>query len=218
MITVAFVHVGEDSLLPRGMVASARRAMSDARILHLADEHTTAVPGADEVIRLPYDGVHMPTFKLQHLARLQPCDAAFLDTDIIVQQDLSPLFDTDFDVALTRRENAGLDPSGTDIAKLMPYNGGVLFSKPSGWDFWINVWQQCETYSDELRKWWGDQYAIKAVAQIAPLKIRELACDVYNYSPSLETEDLSGRAIIHYKGERKAWMLRRARVEFDVRE
>jgi len=213
MTTVAFVHVGEEDFLPRIMVASVRRAMPSARIVLLTDQKTPPVVGADEVIRLPYDGVHLMSFRLLHFARLSPCDVIFLDTDVIVQRDLSLLFESEFDVALTRRENIGLDPQGIDVAAVMPYNTGVMFSRPSGWDFWHNAWNYCETLPDNARRWWGDQFSIKAVAEIAPLRIRELPCDLYNYSPALETEDVNGRFVVHYKGKRKPWMMRRAQVE-----
>ena len=216
MITIAFVHVGESALLPRIMVASARRAAPGARIVHLADERSPPVDGVDDTVRLPYDGEHLMTFRLAHFSNFAPCDAVFLDTDVVVQKDLSPLFDREFDVALTRRENAGLDPQGRDVADLMPYNTGVMLSRPSGWDFWHNVLRYCETLPDELRRWWGDQYAVKAVAEVAPLNVCELPCDLYNYSPATDTEDLGGRFVVHYKGNRKPWMIGRGRSEFGV--
>jgi hypothetical protein len=217
VITVAFVHVGEEDLLPRIMVASVRRAMPSGRIVHLADQKTRPVDGADDVIRLPYDGVHLMTFRLLQFARLDPCEAIFLDTDVIVQRDLSPLFESDFDVALTRRENIGVDPQGVDVAAVMPYNTGVMLSRPSGWDFWHNALKYCETLPEEARRWWGDQFAIKAVAEIAPLRIEELPCDLYNYSPALDTEDVSRRFVVHYKGMRKPWMIRRAKLELGLK-
>lgn len=213
MVTVAFVHVGLDTSVPRIMVASVRLAMPGARIVHLADEGTPAVEGADEVRRLAYDGVFLMPFRLRQFAELSPCDAVFLDTDIVVQKDLTPLFDGEFDVALTRRENIGVDPSGIDVAKAMPYNTGVMLSKPSGWDFWRNAWKHCESFPEEGRKWWGDQYAVKAIAEIAPLRILELPCEIYNYSPAAESEDVRERFVVHYKGERKSWMKRRAQRE-----
>lgn len=202
-------------MLPRIMVASVRRAMPAARIVHLADETSTGIEGVDEVSRLPYDGVHLMPFRLQHLARLEPCDAVFLDTDVIVQKDLAAVFESEFDVLLTRRADIGLDPQGIDVAKAMPYNTGVMLSRPTGWPFWYNAWQLCETYSDEIRRWWGDQYAIKELVEVAPLQIKELPCEAYNYSPGFETEDVSARHVVHYKGDqRKVWMRRRAEIEF----
>lgn len=217
MINVAFVHVGADSVLPRIMAGSVRRAMPDARVVHLTDERTDGIPEADEVVRLPYDGVHLMSFRLAHLAGLAPCDAVFIDTDCVVQRSVEPLFETDFDVALTRREHIGLDPLGTDVAAVMPYNTGVMLAKPSGWDFWINARNYCERLPDRERRWWGDQLAVKAVAEVAPLRILELPCHEYNYSPAAEAEDVSGKFIVHYKGpQRKPWMIRRGRAELGL--
>jgi hypothetical protein len=210
MLTVAFVHVGEDTSLARIMVASVRRAMPGARLVHLTDESTAGMAGVDEVVRHPYDGTYILSFRLKHLAELAPCDAVFLDTDVIVQQDLGPVFDMAFDVALTRRENIGTDPNGIDIAAVMPYNAGVMLSRPAGWAFWDNVWRQCQSYPDEIRRWWGEQYALRDIATVAPLRLLELPCDRYNYTPATESEDVSSRAVVHYKGKRKAWMKNRA--------
>ncbi|MDB5867444.1 MAG: hypothetical protein JWO70_5250 [Betaproteobacteria bacterium] len=217
MITVAFVHVGNDALLPRIMVASVRRAMPHAQVVHLTDESTPAIADVDEVVRLRYDGVHLMPYRLEHFARLEPCDAIFLDTDIIVQKDLGALFETPFDIALTRREAIGTDPAGVDVAQVMPYNTGVMLSTRGGWDFWRNAWRVCESYTEEARRWWGDQYAVKALAEAAPIRILELACDAYNYSPATQSEDVSGRHVVHYKGtERKAWMKRRGELELGI--
>lgn len=216
MITLAFVHVGIDNLLPRIMVAYARRAMPDARIVHLTDQETAPIIGVDEVIRNDYDGIHLMTFRLAQFACLRPCEVVFLDTDVIMEKDLGPLFSAGFDAALTRRNNVIRDPTGINAAEVMPYNTGVMLSKPSGWDLWYNAWKYCETLPDATQRWWGDQYAIKAVAKAAPLRILELPCDLYNYSPDREEEDLSERFIVHYKGQRKRWMVRRAREELGL--
>jgi len=216
MITIAFVHVGEESILPASMVASVRRAMPAARIVHLTDEGTNAVVGVDEVVRLKYDGVHLMTFRLRHFAQLDSCDAIMLDTDVVVQKDLSPIFALEFDVALTRRDDAIPDPTGQDVSALMPYNTGVMVSRASGWDFWRNASAYCEMLPAEHREWWGDQLSVQAMAQICPLRLRELPCAVYNYTPTSEAEDVADRFVVHYKGKRKQWMLSRARAEFDL--
>lgn len=215
-VTVAFVHVGNDRALPRAMVASVHRAMPDARVLHLADETTERVAGADEIVRLPYDGVRLMTFRLRHFSNLEARHAVFLDTDVIVQEDLSALFAEPFDVALTRRDEAVPDPNGHDVAALMPYNTGVMVSRPEGWDFWRNALAYCERLPQEHQKWWGDQLAVQALAAVCPLTLRELPCSIYNYTPASQTEDVSTRHVVHYKGTRKAWMLSRARAEFGL--
>jgi lipopolysaccharide biosynthesis glycosyltransferase len=214
MITVAFVHVGQDGLLPSIMVATVRRAMPRARIVQLTDETTAPVAHVHDIIRAPYDGKHLMTFRLAHFAQLEPCNAVFLDTDVMVQKDLEPLFDWTFDVALTIREGAIPDPHGVDVTASMPYNTGVMLSKPEGWEFWEEASKHCETLPDDARRWWGDQFSVKTIAEVIPLCILDLPCDIYNYTPSSETEDLSDRFVVHYKGQRKPWMIRRGPLEF----
>lgn len=191
MITVAFVHVGVDAQLPRIMVASARKSMPDAPIVQLTDEVTAPVAGVSELLRRPDDGIHLMTFRLEHFAGLAPRDVVFLDTDVIVQRDLAPLFEWEFDVALTAREAMVIDPDGVDITVDMPYNTGVMLGKPSGWTFWRDAARHCEGLSDEHRRRWGDQHAVKATADAAPLCILDLPCRLYNHSPHTVTEGVS---------------------------
>jgi hypothetical protein len=216
MITVAFVHVGSDVALPTVMVASVRRVMSGARIVQLTDIDTAEIARVDEVVRLEYDGVNLMTYRLQHFAQLAPCDVVFLDTDVIVQKDLGDIFGLAFDVALTRRDDAILDPAGRNASAAMPYNTGVMVSRPSGWDFWLNAWTHCRKLPADHQRWWGDQLSVHAMATVCPLQLRQLPCAVYNYTPSNEVEDVRDRFVVHYKGKRKAWMLSRARAEFNL--
>jgi len=216
MITVAFVHVGSGSLLPHIMVAAARRSMPAARIVHLTDEHTDPVAGADEVVRRPYDGTYLMTYRLAHFAAMAPCNAVFLDTDVIVQRDLTPLFEWEFDVALTVRDRKVIDPEGADIAADMPYNTGVMLSKPSGWEFWREALRVCAQLPEDQRRWWGDQHAVKAAADVLPLCILDLPCALYNHSPDAEGDDVAGRFVVHYKGFRKPWMAQRGAREFGL--
>jgi hypothetical protein len=54
------------------------------------------------------------------------------------------------------------------------------------------------------------------MAETAPLTVLDLPCELYNYTPASDAEDLRGRFVVHYKGERKAWMERRGRSEFAI--
>jgi len=215
-ITVAFLHIGDDHVLPRIMLASVRRAMPEARIVQLTDETTAPMAQVDEVVRKPYDGTHLMTFRLRHMADLQPRNTLFLDTDVVVQHDLAFLFGQEFDVALTRRTGSIPDPNGVDGAALMPYNTGVMLSKASGWDFWRQSCEYCESLHEQHRRWWGDQFAVREIAARSTFRVLDIPCDIYNYSPTFENEDVSARFVVHYKGRRKAWMLARAAAELNL--
>jgi hypothetical protein len=207
-ITIGFLHIGAFSEIVPIMIRSVRAAMPAASIVQMTDQATAPMAGVDQVIRKHYDGVHLMTYRLRHLSEFPSCEALFLDTDVVVQQDLSQLFEQTFDIALTRRDKAIPTPNGVDVAKVAPYNTGVMLSKPSGSEFWLHAHDYCARMSDEYQKWWGDQLAVKAIAEVAPLRIMELPCEIFNYTPASEREDLSGKAVVHYKGDRKAWMLR----------
>ena len=200
---VAFLHVRQSDELARKMVASARRHM-DCEIVQMCDDET-ALPGC-VAQRIPWDGGGLMEYRLQHLAQIPDGDTLILDADVIVQHDLSPLFAFPFDLALTKRYDPILDCDGTDLAKVMPYNTGVMFSRRQ--QFWAACYEWIKTAPPGARKWYGDQMAVAALAPA--WNVLNLHCDNFNYSPETEGEEVSDRLVVHYKGERrKPWMLRR---------
>lgn len=197
---VAFLHVGEDLRLPTAMAASAKRL--GYGLVQMTDERTAAVPGVDEIVRLPWDGERLMTYRLQHLATLAG-PALIVDTDVMFVRDVRHVWERDFDVALTRRDAPALDPNGVDLAEVMPYNTGVMFSRSQ--PFWRRCHELCQGFPAEVQRWYGDQYAVRFAAP--EFSVLELAVDPYNYSPASPDEDVSQRYVVHYKGPRKDWML-----------
>ena len=141
-----------------------------------------------------------------------------IDSDILVNGSIAPIFDADFDVALTWRSN-----------KLMPINGGLIIlnnRRPDAVrDFFrrfISIYQT--SYSDSQNShWYGDQLALRDVINLRledyldskimvvnGCRILLLSCDVYNFSPKNQyreiCSDLSEKIILHFKGERKRLM------------
>jgi hypothetical protein len=201
-LKVAFLHVGDDLRLPTIMVASAKRL--GYALVQMSDERSPAVPGVDAVTRLPWDGERLMTYRLQHLA-VFPEPALIVDTDVMILRDVCAIWEREFDVALTRRIGPALDPNGVDLAEMMPYNTGVMFSRSQA--FWERCYALCREFPPEVQRWYGDQYAVRFAAP--EFKVLELPVDPYNYSPASPEEDVSGKLIVHYKGERKEWMLRK---------
>jgi len=201
-VRVAFLHARQDPACALLMLASVRRHM-DCEIVQLTDDDDPALPGCT-VQRMAWDGKAAMLFRLQHLARMDG-EILLLDTDVIVQHDLSKVFAFPFDIALTRRDGPILDPQGNDLVKWMPYNGGVVFSRCRAF------WRQCHAWlsaqDSQLQNWYGDQLALAKFANCYDLMT--LHCDNFNYSPSTEDEDVSGHLAVHYKGNRKKWMLLR---------
>jgi hypothetical protein len=199
-VKVAFLHVGPDLRLPAAMAASAKRFGYE--IVQMTDERTPAVPNADTVVRVPWDGERLMTYRLEHLAALT-APALIVDTDVLFVRDVRHVWERAFDVALTRRPGPALDPNGVDLAEVMPYNTGVMFSRSQA--FWRRCHALCRDFPQEVQRWYGDQYAVRFAA--AEFDVLELPTDAYNYSPGSADEDVSQRYLVHYKGARKEWML-----------
>jgi lipopolysaccharide biosynthesis glycosyltransferase len=199
---VVFLHVGDDNKLPELMVKSVLKAMPGVEIVQLTDLHTKQVKGASSVVRKPFNG-YLMTFRMEHLADLTGNWITF-DTDIIVNDDLSHVFDTYFDVALTKRYGKILDERGKDIVQMMPYNTGVMFSRNP--QFWKEAYRLLLKMPESAHKWWGDQLSVRLVADSKKYKMLELPCDTYNYSPK-NLDDHKQCLVLHFKGARKEWIL-----------
>lgn len=144
-------------------------------------------------------------------------DIVFLDSDMLINSSLEPLFEEDFQVALTYR-----------IHDEMPINGGVIFvskaQKPQATEFLTDVLKIYREKYAAHSAWWGDQYALHDAvgadlrAQVSDseplqclnangLKTLLVPCSIYNFSPEIEFGEISSRlaqpAIIHFKGYRK---------------
>lgn len=202
---IAFLLVGDGQRpLAERMVASCKKYMPTVPIVHMRDEATQEMDGCRSQV-LPWDGKHLMTYRGDHLSALGRKDVLSLDVDVIVQRDLRKVFHKPFDVAVTKRKGPIYGADGVDITVPMPYNAGVIFAQtPAVWD---RMAMLIRSMPDDLQTWWGDQIALKALAP--EFNTLELPCSIYNYTPSTEDEDVSDKAVVHYKGNRKDWMLRR---------
>lgn len=208
-LVIGFLYVGNVSRIPEIMVASVRAAMPGASIVQMTDFATKKVLGVGEVIRKEWDRRLLMPYRLLHLKEFPPANAVFLDADVVVQKDLRPLFQDEFDIGLTYRDET--DPSlrkSPAAYQMMPFNAGVMLSRPSGREFWTEAHRVCLAMPEDRQQWFGDQLAIKEVAARTTLKVKQYPCALFNYSPSRWGEDLSDKFVIHYKGDnRKIWML-----------
>lgn len=210
--------MGNPSALAGIMVASVKQTMPDCPVWQLTDRDTQEIPGVDKVVRLDlpklgmakiYEAAIVPAgvmlFRMRLLSTLDKEPTITIDTDCIVQKDLSHVFDDDFDIALTYRDAPVIDPLGNNVAEHMPFNTGVMFCRnPQVWKDCLFEMQQMDM---DLKTWYGDQLAIKHVSR--SYKTKRLSCDPYNYTPLNKNEDVSDKQVVHYKGVRKAWMIER---------
>lgn len=197
---VAFPFAKQDPKYAQVMVASVKRHMPNAEILQLTDEETPEIVGC-RAVRMKWQGDDSFTiFKMKHLVWMSG-DVLVLDSDVVLQADLSPVFKLPFEVAATWRDGPIRGPDGEDITKAMPINTGVMFCRNHG------LWGVCLQYCGEsfINEWYADQLAVAAV--ISKFNALRLHCDNFNYTPGKRDEDVSNRLAVHYKGKRKEWML-----------
>lgn len=210
-MTVAFYHAAAKPTVHLKMaamlIASVRRVMPDVPIVHLTDATTEPVDGVDLVQRV--SGCPPVALGcLQAYAAAGTGDWLFVDTDVIVQEDVRHVFDKAFDVAVATREGT-LKPSevGRKFFNRSPYNKGAVWSRSA--DFWADAVKACETMQASRQAWMGDQIAMNEVIAAGQYRVTVLA-NRFNYPPKYRSEDLRTQAVLHYKGPRKEWLLERA--------
>ena len=143
-------------------------------------------------------------------------NVVLLDSDILINENLESLFDNEFDLALTIRDD-----------QEMPINGGIIYISKKNPEPVINFFEKLyvlytEKYQ-EKSQWWGDQYALadvigykentqfeSGIIEIDNIKVLLLPCEIYNFSPNYESNldvyELKDKKILHFKGPRKQYM------------
>lgn len=180
------------------MMRSARLVMPDVPIVQLTDDYTPRVIGVDDCIRLPGD---MPMAVRRMSLQAMDGDWLFVDPDVMFRRDVRDVFNKDFDVAITDRAEITPDRE-SDYSRLMPHNTGVVFSKSR--HFWERVKAKLVTMEQKYQEWTGDQLVICGMAKDKGVIV--LPGKVYNFPPEGGDTDVSGAAIVHYKGNRKHMM------------
>lgn len=142
--------------------------------------------------------------------------ALFLDADTLM---LQPFPWTDADFHVTYRTEVNGDAL---MAKQQPYNYGVLGVNVTPATIEAFYWLRARILrmSPERQAWYGNQLALADLLGQpnggqdrrirwtfedpgTPLTVEDLPCSVWNYSPNGPDEDLTGKGILHMKGDRK---------------
>lgn len=107
-----------------------------------------------------------------------------------------------------------------DAFAVQPYNTGMILYMPTADIFWCRYRAKCESCMPGFREWWGDQIAMASLvgdnpnpySQIADAWVRGIPMDEAAAAPdTLPTGRMSSWAT-HFKGRRKEWLVRYARV------
>ena len=121
---------------------------TDLSPLHIPYER---VDGTVDFDKIMFERTRMQWEYLSRNGLPQP--VALLDTDILFLRDLGPVFEQDFDVALTSRRN-----------REMPFNGGVILLNNRRPESALRFFSDFERLYRERRaeraEWYGDQYAL----------------------------------------------------------
>lgn len=189
---------GPHLLIAKHLIASAAKHMPDVSVFQLTDGATPCLAGA-EAIRIA-EPMPMGVRRLTHYTRL-PGDWLFVDTDVLIYRDVREVFEKPFDVAIASRDGTYME--GTQYARLMPYNFGVVFSRcPKFWEALLPLLKRLPA---EAQEWGGEQRLMCEMAKRSPFKV-EILSSAYNFTPHKQDDDLSHVAIAHFKGLRKAWI------------
>lgn len=148
----------------------------------------------------------------------------FLDADTILRRPFP--FRLDADLYVTWRPDVNGD---VEMAKFQPYNYGVLGThvRPVTIEAFLWLRARILQMTPKNQGWYGNQLALADLVggppaegeaskecrihwamndRGTPLKVKQLPCSVWNYSPNELGEDVSERAILHLKGDRKDLM------------
>lgn len=155
----------------------------------------------------------------------------FLDADTLVREPYE--LPAEYDLGPTWRDHVARqeETAIAGIAKVMPYNYGVLYGRagPRLHEalLWLRarIWRMAEAH----RQWYGNQFALAELAGhpslgdaavpicwsledegMTLLRVRRLPCDTHNYTPERADEAVEGKVVLHFKGGRKDMMERYA--------
>lgn len=180
------------------LIKSARKVMPGVEIFHLTNGECEAAPNVDGVIRL---GGKIPmAIRRMRLHSMLAGEWLFVDSDIVIQKDVRPVFKDGFEVAVTDRVGSAWEHS--EAVKDMPYNMGVTFSRCPA--FWSRAAKLLEHAPEPLKEWCGDQFIVCELTKHYRTKV--LPGQLFNFTPLKRGEDRSHAAIVHYKGPRKEWV------------
>ena len=188
---------GEHLHIAKHLIRSCREVMPDVVVVQLTDYKTPAI--CDDVRRIGGQ-LPMAVRRITHHAELEG-DWLFIDTDCVILKDVRPVFEDDFEIALTDRKGSVWEKS--PYGMVMPYNMGVTFSR--GVSFWKLVLKYLRNLPAQYQQWEGDQRVVCELVR-AGYPVKVLPGRIYNFTPFTKDEPLDHAAILHLKGPRKSWI------------
>jgi hypothetical protein len=213
VLRVAFLHVGQDTTLPRILVRSIRQFNIDAHVTQCTDRTTPDVPGVDAVERLEADTSRLMTFRLRSFAVLQVREPTlFLDTDMVCADRIDAAADvSDVDVSVCVREfnKDGLFNSrfmnmdfseyeGRTLNEVYPYLACAVIAKNP--EFWSLCLNNLIGLPDKFHRWFGDQEAMRNVIAAGGRSVGALRESRYACPPNAIADPGHRPKFFHFKG------------------
>lgn len=171
--------------------------------------------------------------QLHHLQQAEPGRwVLFLDADTLATEYSGTLAGLDgSDVIVTWRDKVNGEEAG--VASLMPYNYGVVGCESNAQtiEAWTWMYNRICHMHDKYQDWYGNQLALAELVgartrldtgyerrttpirwalegRVLPItiEISQVPCEKFNYTPESIEEDVGGKCILHFKGNRKELM------------
>lgn len=206
-MNVVFFAVGEEHAALAELAAECVRLTNpSAKVWALTDPMTgfqtiTPVRGHTSPQTMMIDRL----IAQYHFLR-QEGEALFLDSDCVVQRDLTDVFKGP--VSVTER----VPPKA---AQGQPYNGGVLYGRgPEAVEFWAILREIMDFMQRDAWAWFGDQLALAHVVPHCGDIVNVYPCETHNYPPNVDElkwssdDKMRDAFIVHFKGERRKAQMR----------
>lgn len=187
-----YLDLPEQADIAELCIASVREHMPSAEVWHLTTQDGPVL-SADHCLRLDIKGTF--PYRQAMVSAQMTGDVLFLDADVLVQADVSDVFERAFDLAVTTDMRPGADG--------IKYNGGVIFCRNPA--YWLAIAE--ETKHIDFGKTPGDWEPVERARNLVAERFNPLVLpgEEYNYVPA-SAEDKRGK-LIHYRGSRKQWMI-----------
>lgn len=185
-IQVAFYHDLPDMKI-LDLAIDAAKNMLDCEVIHITSLGGPKSEKADRYIEA--DGETFSERRSKGCSKVDG-ECLFLGSDVFVLQDVSGVFDSEFDVAIAKDMCPGSDQ--------VKYNADVIFCKNP--EFWLKVKETTKGMQWPNGPWHEVELAYAEAAESFNLKVLDAS---YNYVPENEN-DIRGR-LIHFRGPRKKW-------------
>ena len=213
-------------------IASARKVDRHVCPVVMTDEPDLQIEGVEMVRVKPGMPLRKAIIEAQQAVLWERRTPVwFIDNDTLLTKPLPELWEEQ--IVLTWRDKIGgiadLYPREDKFTELMPYNGGLVGVMPGRETFEAFVWmrERLRRMQPDMHAWYGDQVVLSILGGTPPKEgeslerreipwhltepsgtvlVRKIPCEIWNYTPMSADEDVSERAMLHFKHKNRYLM------------